>query len=179
MNALLRKLIDICLLRAGPQDLPWSLPLTRALVVASLALDLLYVTLLGSERAVFGRLLLSLALLLGVPWLLLGLRGRRERYVQTLAALCGTGMVFTVVFLPLALLMSGMPPPSMETPPEPGQLLLGWLTLAMLAWKLSINAHIYRHALDLRLGLAMLVAVGLFVLELGLDRLLFGPVVAS
>lgn len=172
MTALLRLLLELCRLRIGPQDLPWSLPLARALVVLSLALDLLYAAVLDAERVVALRLLLSLALLLGVPWLLLAWRGFPQRYLQTLAAIAGTGVLFKLAMLPLALAIVDLPLPTTPEQLVPAQVLVGWLTLALLSWKLVVNAHILRHALDLRFGFGLLIALAVFALELVLAQAL-------
>lgn len=170
MTALLRLLFGLLRLRIGPQDLPFSVPLARALVVLSLAMDLATTTLLGAGQAVLPRLLLSVLLLLGVPWLLLNWRQRGNRYVQTLAALAGTGVLFKLVMLPLALAIADQPLPQTPEDLAPAQVLVGWLTLALLSWRLVVNAHIYRHALDLRFGWSVLLVLGVLVLELMLAQ---------
>ncbi len=171
MKTLLAQLVDICLLRAGPQDLPFSPTLARNLIVASVVLDLFYAALLDMPQPLL-RIGLSLALLLGAPWLLLSLRERQARYVQTLTALAGSGLLFTAAFLPLALFAADMPPLKPDVAPAPGQLLFSWLTLFLVSWKLVINGHIYRHALDWPRLPGLLLAFGLFLLELGLDQTL-------
>ncbi len=174
MKPLLSRLVGLCLLRIGPQDLPYSPALTRALVLSAFAFDCFYVVLLEFEQPL-PRLLLSFALLLLVPWWLLTLRRRRERYAQTLAALAGSGLLLTLAFLPVALLGADLPPLVEGQAPTREQLLLVWTTLGAIAWKLAINGHILRHALDWPRLPALLLAFGLFLLELGLDRALFGP----
>jgi len=170
---LLRLLVDLCLLRRGPEDLPYSPALTRLLVAALVAVELAYAVLLGIEQPL-PRVLLSLTLLVGVPWLLLSLRSRLPRYAQTVAALAGSGALFALLFLPLALIASGMPEPVADARPEPRQILLGWITLLLLGWKLMINAHIYGRALDWPRLPAMLVALAIFMFEFGIFRALFG-----
>jgi hypothetical protein len=166
MTALLRLLLDLLRLRIGPQDLPWSVPLARALVVLSLAFDLATTVLLGAGSAALPRLLLSALLLLGVPWLLLAWRGRGGRYVQTLTALAGTGLLFKLAMLPLALAIADLPLPQTPEQLAPAQVLVGWATLALLSWRIVVNAHIYRHALDLRFGWSVLLVLGVLVVEL-------------
>ncbi|HET6602821.1 MAG TPA: hypothetical protein VFG21_01195 [Xanthomonadaceae bacterium] len=174
MARLLRQLFAICLLRAGPQELPYSLRLTRGLVLASIGMDVLAAWLLGVGQGLLPRLALSLALLLGAPWLLLKWRQRSNRYLQTLAALVGTGLLLTVVALPLAMLVQSYPPPDSGQMLSPAQIGVAWLTLLLLGWKVLINAHIFRHSLDVPMAGGALVAVGLLVIELGLARALVG-----
>jgi len=173
MSATFRTLIDLCLLRRGPQDLPYDAGLTRNLVLLSVATEALYAQLLESSDAL-PRLALSLALLLGLPWLLLQWRGLAARYVQTLAAFAGSGALFTAAFIPVALWLQSLPVverPEQMTGEHSIAVLLGY---ALLGCKLLINAHILRHALSWPLSAGVLLAFGLLLIELGLDRLLFG-----
>ena len=179
MSTLLRLLWDLCRLRIGPQDLPYSVGLARALVLSSLSVDLLYAALLGAGEALLPRLLLSTLVLLGAPWLLLAWRSRQPRYVQTLSALAGSGLLFKLAMLPLALAILGQPVPSTPEQLAPAQVLVGWLTLALLSWRLVVTGHVLRHALDLRLGLGVLLALSVFALELLLAQWLLGGSAAA
>lgn len=174
MNSLLRLLWRICLLRAGPQDLPYSPALTRGLVVLGVGADLIFVSLVDASPHDAARMVLSLALLLGLPWLLLASRGLLPRYAQTLAAFAGTGMIFTLVFLPLALFAVDLPRPDSGVAPTREQLLVGWLSLGLFGWKLALNGHLWKHALDWPRAGGLLLALGLFLLEIGVMRALFG-----
>lgn len=174
MSSLLRQLWRLCLLRIGPQDLPYSPALTRGLVMLGVGVDLIFITLVDASKHDGARLLLSLALLLGLPWAMLHTRKLQARYAQTLAAFAGTGIVFTLLFLPLAIQATGLPPPDLEQPPTREQLIVGWLSLGLFSWKLAINGHIWKHALDWPRAGGLLLALGVFLLELGLLRALAG-----
>jgi hypothetical protein len=172
MQALIRRLLDLCLLRGGPQDLPYSPLLARTLVLAFAVVKLLTATGLDIPDPLL-RTLASIALLLALPWVVLSLRGHRARYLQTLTALTGTGLLFSLLLLPVMIAASAVPPlPAEGAPPTP-QLVLGWLSLLLIGWKLMINAHIYRHALDWPRFPAILLALALFMVEFGIFRALF------
>ena len=47
------------------------------------------------------------------------------------------------------------------------------------AWRLIVIGHIWRHALQIRLPVGVLVGIGLFLLEMALIVLLFAPAAAS
>lgn len=170
-----RWLLRLCLLRSTPQDLAYSPGLTRVLVFAGVAADLLFVHATGDGGDGMARVMVSLLLLLGVPWVVLGLRQRQARYAQTLAAFAATGVVFTLALIPVALHAAGMPPPSLDQDPTPQQLTVGWITLALIVWKLTINGHIWRHALDWPRAGGVLLALGILLLEIGVMRALFVP----
>lgn len=172
MANLFSALIALCLLRRGPQDLPYSPPLTRLLVVLLVATNLFYTAFIELPDAL-PRLLLALAWLLGAPWLLLRLSGRRERYAQTLMAFAGSGLVFALAFLPLAVAAADLPALAADTPPTSAQLTIAWLTLLAVGWKLAVASHILRHALDWPRLASMALALALLMLEMGVDHLLF------
>jgi len=173
MSALLSILIGLCLLRRGPQDLPYSPALTRNLVLVAFAIDLLYVSLLDVEQPL-PRLLFALAMSLGVPWLLLQLRGRTARYAQTVGAIAGTGALFTLLFLPVALWTRQFAALGPGVEPSGEQMLAGWIVLLLLGWRLAVNGHVLRHALDLPRWAGALIAIAWFLVEFSLDRRLFG-----
>lgn len=174
MKHLLRLLLEVCLLRRGPQDLPYSIPMTRGLVLLGVGADLLFVSMVEAGNDGLARIALSLALLMAVPWMLLGTRRLHARYAQTLAAFAGTGVLFTLAFLPIAIKAAELPLPNLEVPPTREQLTIGWLTLGLVGWKLAINGSIWKHALDWPRAGGLLLAVGVFLLEVGVMRALFG-----
>ena len=176
MTRLFALILGICLLRRGPQDLPYSVGLTRGLVLLGVGADLLFVQFAEGGDDGLLRVAFSLLLTLGVPWAILRSQGKGARYAQTLAAYAGTGVLFTLLFLPVAIKAQGLPMPDPELPPTRDQLIVGWTTLLLVGWKLAINGHIWKHALDWpRIG-GLLLAAGVFLLELGLVRWLFAPV---
>ncbi len=82
------------------------------------------------------------------------LRKRPGHLPQTLAALAGTGAVIQLIAWPL-----------LASPV---------LLIPLLIWSLTINAHILRHALEISLGLAILISLG-FLLMSATVALLISP----
>jgi len=150
---LVRLFVAICLLRAGPQDLPIS----RTLLRLALGLYLLFAWLLavpayGQGRAVLVALL-DAALLIVFVQVLLYLLSRSARIPQTLTAMAGSGSLLGLLALPLVLW--GQPAQAEEQ--ISGLLLYAWLLL--LVWNLLITGHILRHALSTSLGIGTGVAL--------------------
>ncbi len=172
--SLLGRIIDLLLARGGPQDLPWSPALLWRLLWLALAVDWLATVLIEAADDSLPRFALSFACDVLLPWLLLALMSRQARYVQTLSALLATGIVLALVFLPLALaaVAAGMSEAGNEG--TVGQGLLALAILATVAWKIWITGNIWHHALEWPFVAGIGVALALFVLELGLDRLVFG-----
>ncbi|HEY8011520.1 MAG TPA: hypothetical protein VIE67_11050 [Rudaea sp.] len=150
---------DILLLRRGPQDLPYSTQ-TLAAVVALCVVMQIGVALFAHEVSlggVLGGALLWLCFTLLTLNLLLSMRGLRSRFVQTATALLSCALVFTAISAPIALL-AGDPPATPEQM-TPLQLLLGAVSLPLLIWKVVVDAHVFRHSLNLPFAGGMLIAV--------------------
>ena len=106
---------DLCLLRGGPQDLPWSPGLLVALLAAGTALDVLVGNALDADSNALARSLLSSLVVLGLCWAALAMRDLRNRFVQTGTALAATSIAFTL--LQGALLWLGGPFPESAAAP--------------------------------------------------------------
>ena len=172
MGALVGQLLEVCTLRRGPQDLPYSPPAAITAIVALLALQA------GAAQyddvpagAIAGRLAVTLLLLVGVTTLLLRARGVDNRTAQTLLAQAGAGVLFSLAVLPLALAIRPYVGEDAPTPAmTPALAALG--AIVLFVWKLRVDAAIWASALDLPRPRALLLAVVLVMAELVLLRLL-------
>ena len=171
-SGLIARIVDLCRLRSGPQDLPHKPGLLFALLVASVTLDLLTASILGIGDNALARSLFSTTLLLALCWTALGIRELRNRYVQTLIALVACSMVFTLLILPIA--ASFDPAQSAGTALTPGHTLLAWLGLGVLVWKLAVDGHIVRQAIDAPYWLGLALAMAWTIADIALGRVLFG-----
>jgi hypothetical protein len=172
--ALARQLFEVCLLRRGPQDLPYSVAAAQSALAALLALQAAAGIFTAVPfGAVAGRLAVTLLLLAGItPWLLAS-RGFGNRIAQTLLAQAGTGLLFSLAMLPVALALLGyVGAPEARAEPPPQALLPAFAALVLFLWKLRVDAAIWGHALELRRPVALLLALGLVVAELVLLMLL-------
>ena len=107
----------------------------------------------------------GLLLLLVVLYLAQGFmaRGLRVRTPQTLTAMAGTGFLFGLLSLAV---LSRIDPAN----PQPN---LALFYLALFVWSLLVDGHIYRHALSIKLGGGILIAVLVFAANFILLRMLF------
>lgn len=164
---------DLCQLRRGPEDMPYSPALLLALVVASIAIDLASSVAFGGDDDALARSLVSTALVLALAWAALHVRRLANRYVQTASALVACGLVFSLLVLPLGWLAHPMP--ATATALTPLQVLLGWAVLAIFVWNLVVFAHIMRRAIDAPFGLAFAIVIAWAVANWALARALFDP----
>ncbi|MCB1864892.1 MAG: hypothetical protein KDG50_05640 [Chromatiales bacterium] len=168
MTALLRLFLDLCRLRAAPQDLPsatalagWTAGLYTA--VSALAYRMLYP--MGSPllAAVADALVL-------IAFVLVALRvtGKPARAAQTLSALFGASIVFALLLLAL---LGWAPAAGADGTPSP---VAGLLSLALAIWQIVVFAHILRHALEVNYLMAGAITFGYVVVSGALIETLLG-----
>ncbi len=156
MLDLLRRFLDLCVLRIGPQDLPASQTLLAGALLAYVASGtLLTAPLYGAAHALLGALVDA-----GFMWLyamaLLSALGLRPRTVQTVTALAGAGTVFDLLALPLIQALAGM---SQEELGRSGGF-SSLLYVGLLIWLLVVYGHVFRQALDRSRAIGLAAAFG-------------------
>ncbi len=154
MLKLLNVLVDICLLRRGPQDLPRSQTFALAAVIIYGMVVVYAEQRLGNAERALSWTALSLSLLLGAVYALLSLRGVPERFQQTTLALCGCSVIYLAAYLPVSLALAA--PPGAE--PSGLMSLLALIWLGLFFWAFIMEGNIYRHALGLSLPAGVLIS---------------------
>ncbi len=151
MKALINYFFDLCLLRVNPQDLPASQALLSITFICNVLVGLL---LIGDVRphpiAALFESFLGATLLLGTLWLMLSLRKMRGRFTQSATALMGSGLLLSLIALPLLVLAD-------NSQNEPN--LAGVLLLLLVMWSLIVLGHIVRHTFTLPLSSAIGVSL--------------------
>lgn len=160
MKSLLLAFFDICRLRRAPQDIPASPQLLALSVTAYALLSCLLQGLSEPVDLAISSALLEIAVLMLFVQFLLLLQGRPARWMQTVTALAGAGVILRLIVLPLYLL-AGV---------GSGAALVGYnlaitLMLVLVGWGVVIMGHVLRHALETHPALAfMLALIYLFLL---------------
>lgn len=144
--------VEQCLLRRAPQDDPLSYPLLAGAMLAYLAVDLVQALTSSDWRVAFWMSMLDTSLMVLFAWLVLLVVGKTARLMQALTALAGTGALLGLLGFPLAQQAAK----AHQTGDPMGALVLGWLLL--FGWSITVQAHIFRHALSSRFGVGLLVA---------------------
>ncbi len=156
-----------CLLRRAPQDDPVSYRALMQALSGYVLVDLVQVSASSGPGVSLGMTLLDVLLMVVFAWVILRVTGKTQRFVQTLTSLAGTGMILGLAALPLVQLAA-----SAHRNNEPmTDLVLGWLML--LVWGISVQAHIFRHALSVRFGTGLMLAGLHTALAIGLIETLF------
>ena len=161
------RFFDICLLRAGPQDLPSSLFLLRLTVVVSTVVGVL---LNLPNEDVAQSIAISLFNVVFVSVFLyvsLKLRNRLARFRQSLTALMGTSIIIGMVMMPFIYALVAA---RVEGSAAPVAL---QFFLLLLVWDITVFAHIMRHSLDIRFAYGFLLSLAYLVLSWMLIDIIF------
>ena len=103
LRALFGVMIDIALLRRGPENLPTSTALMAIAIAFNLAVSAI-MAVVDAERAAPLAAALAVGTAVTLLWLRVALRSRnkRERFVQTITAMFGVNALFVPAMIPLA-----------------------------------------------------------------------------
>jgi hypothetical protein len=166
----LRICLDIVLWRRGPQDLPASNLLLAIAVAAYIAVSAVQLALLGETAATwFFFLVIDPLLLGGWLWLVLRLHGHAERFLQTAAAVFGTGALLGLgLYLPLQLIITGLGY-------DPTSGLAQFFALVLVVVFALVTGRIIKLATDSNLFTGIAVSLTYFLLINYLVGVLRGP----
>ena len=158
-------MLDICLIRAAPQELPCSWELLGLTVIAGLGSSYAAIWTYAPAPNALPQLLVGLVFTLGFTYGILVFRGLKIRFIQTASALLGTDAIITVITLPL-LYAAG------SSVAQNAYILSAITGLGI--WNLFVMGHILRHALSLPLPGGILVALGYIFGSIFVSQLIHG-----
>jgi len=166
VNRLISTLVDICLLRAGPQQLPLSFSLLTLCLIAYMALNIVLarLTLPFIDPMLFA--LIDVALLLGFVWFLLSFKGFYSRFNQTAMAFAGSGVIMGLVAWALLSWQASF------VGANTAVTLPALLLLFHLIWNLAVISSIVRYAISISLMWARGVALAYFFFYMIIIRLI-------
>ena len=163
MGRLILILLDMLRLRAAPQDTPSGWLLATLLTFAYVAEGFVADGILGDSDGA-PRSLMVIGTQFIIVAALLKAKGFSPRLPQTISALSGTGFIFGLMSL---LILSRVDP----NQPQPD---LALFYLVIFGWSLAVDAHIYRHALSIKMNIGLLLAVLIFAVTFMLLNAVFG-----
>lgn len=163
MGQLIFRIFDILRLRSGPQALSEGWALAIGLSFAYITQGLIADRMLGEADST-PRSLVAITVQFLVIAALLHLKKLSSRLPQTLAALAGTGLFFGI----LSVLLVSQADPA-NNPPG-----LAFVWLGLFLWSIVVDAHIYRHALSIKMNLGILVATLIFAANFILLEVVLG-----
>jgi hypothetical protein len=155
------------LLRTAPQDLPYSLGMMNRIIFIYLVSGLVVQSGIVEPVLSIGRMVLNIAITMLFTYVVLASLELKPRFVQTMSALVGVGVVFNLLAWPLLQQIGN------ESSAEPVSGIVSLLVLLLMSWELLVTAHIYRHALNVKMGHAIILSLGLFFISITLSQMIF------
>jgi len=166
MKTLLNHFVDLCLLRKGPQDMPFSPQLLVVITLLNILVGL--VMIVDVRTGVLSALAESLfdsGLMLVALYFALQSQNRRARFMQAATALMGSGLLLGLLALPL-----------ISWSRNPDSAMAGLLLLILILWSMVVMGHILRHTFEIGLAIGVGLAFVYTLLSWNLTLILF-PVV--
>ena len=171
MFEILRLFYDIILFKKGPQDIPFSPPLTRMTLVGYAAISFLMLFMTSHWFSAVLEMAVDILLLMAFTRVALAWVHKSERYQQTFCALLGTDALITLCAIPGTAVM---------LVPSGDLGLLGFLmVVGLMLWHFAVIAHILRQALDQSLGISLGLALLYLMAAYQIMNFLFPTVSAS
>jgi len=164
MFAYISQFFEICQFRRNPQDLPSS----QAVKFLVLGIYIVVGVFVSSLNVDFSTTLLTIAvdtiLLLSLAHVSLWITGLSHRVNQTVIALAGTGSIFTLISVPILLLMRDIP----EGQSSPINILL----IPLLFWYIAVIGHIMKNALNMPPWAGLSIGIIYYIISYRILRLI-------
>ena len=153
-------------LMSGPQDLPGSSSLLVRLLLLYLITGMM-VLLPGSEDlfTAVTLMLMDLILLVGFLKFCLYTRNTSARFLQTLIACLGVGVIFQIIALPLVVVLNAAAESN-----QANNAVGGLFYLLLVSWQVTVMAHILRHAMNMMLSLTLMLSFSYMLLIIFLSN---------
>lgn len=155
------------LLKTAPEDLPCSWGLMSCIIFLYLVSGLVVQSGLVEPSLSISRMILNLAITMFFTYLILLSLELNTRFIQTMSALVGVGIVFNLLAWPLLAQLSA------HTSDKPLTGIISLFVLLLMSWELLVTAHIYRHALNVKMSHAIILSLGLFFISITLSQVIF------
>jgi hypothetical protein len=150
MSRVLKTFLEIAVWRKGPQDLPASKLLVALVLLAYVAVEFISVRMFDLQPSAAAIIIcVDVLMVSGWLWLVLRFFGRQRRFMQTLTATLGVGVLILLLGIAMHLALGPSEEPS-----------AGWPRVRLLIIAL-VMGRIFMQALDRGLitGMALTVAI--------------------
>ena len=164
--SVLQKLLALLTLRSAPQDLPYSPSLTVQLAVVYILSGVMIVKTTVSSADTLSGILLGLLVQLVFTYSVLHALDKRPRFVQTFCAILGVSILFNLISWPVFALLAD------ETIDDSLRSSMSLAFLLVISWEVLVKAHIFKHALEMKMYSALALSFSLFFISVALSQLI-------
>lgn len=163
----LQKLLSLLFLRSAPQDLTYSSRLLLQLAAAYVFSGIIVLQTTLNPDDMFAGILLGFFVQYIFTYLVLNALGRGSRFLQTFCAIVGVGILFNLLSWPVFLVLSD------ASISDASKTSMSLLFLMLISWEVLVKAHIFRHALEMKIFSALALSFSLFFISIALSQLFF------
>ena len=171
--SVLQKLLALLFLKSAPQDLPFSRQMAVRLAIFYVVSGVIVLqTTLGPDD-VYAGIFLGVLVQYAFTYAVLAALDKIARFLQTFSALIGVSLLFNLLSWPVFLVLSD------ETTQDVLKSSMSLLFLLLISWEVLVKAHIFKHALEMKMFGALALSFSLFFISITLSQLLFPAEAAS
>lgn len=162
----LQKLLALLVLKSAPQDLSYSRSLTLQLSVAYVFSGIIVLQTTVSPDYIFAGMMLGLAIQYLFTYAVLAALAKSARFMQTFCALIGVATLFNLLSWPVLSALAD------EAALDSLKSIMSMLFLLLMSWEVLVKAHIFKHALEMKMFAALALSFSLFFISITLSQLL-------
>lgn len=167
------KLLALLFLKSAPQDLSYSLPLTIQLLIAYILSGVVVLETTLAPDDLFAGLLLGLFVQYVFAYTVLTALNRQARLLQTFCAMLGVSILFNLISWPVFSVLADV------TATDSAKSSASLLFLFVISWEVLVKAHIFKHALEMKMFAALALSFSLFFISVALSQLLLSAEAVS
>lgn len=169
MKALWTLFWQLCQLRRGPEDVPYSVQLLVLVTLLDVMLGVGGQLLAQPERVRIALSLTALAVAMDAfaLWGLLAFKRLSSRWVQSFTAIVGIDLLLSLVALPLTLLSHVV---------EPKSFMIGIIVVSqmlLVGWNIGLRGFVLHRALNIGMLQGNMLSLALFLLNVAVSIQLF------
>lgn len=162
-----QKLLALMVLKSAPQDLPYSPQLTMQLAIAYILSGIVVLRTTLNPDDMLAGIILGFIVQYGFTYFVLRALNRAARFMQTFCAILGAGLFFNLVSWPIFSVLTD------EAISEALKSSVSLAFLLVISWEVLVKAHIFRHALQVKMVSALALSFSLFFISVALSQLFF------
>lgn len=163
---ILGKLLALLFLKSAPQDLPYSFSWTAQLVILYIVSGVVVLQTTMAPDNLYAGILLGVFVQYLFTYAVLTALNKAPRLMQTYAALIGVSLLFNVISWPVFSVLAD------ESAGDALKSTMSLMFLLLISWEVLVKAHIFRHALEMRMFGALALSFSLFFISITLSQLL-------
>ena len=167
------KLLALLFLKSAPEDLPYSPRLTFQLVAVYLFSGVVVLQTTLAPDDMYAGILLGVLVQYVFTYVVLLALNKAARLMQTFAALIGVSLLFNLLSWPVFSILAD------NSASESLMSTMSLMFLLLISWEVLVKAHIFKHALEMKMFAALALSFSLFFISLTLSQLLLPVETAS